>query len=190
MEDWLAAARSARTFVGLNTVRKRLLPPEYIDAVDAVRWGWTLWIAYLFPAGIVRGAILAHPFPAVKNRFAVGSGAFALACCLLWFLVIMHGNGIQSTKELNMTMDAEVNDWASDTWHSFAPFTVIPASVIYCSVNLAVAALVRSIWNLVVRFLGRDVRAVTVPPVNRLRDPGTGNPCRPPAVPERHNSDE
>lgn len=79
-----------------------------------------------------------------------------------------------------MTTDAEMRDWASDTWHSFAPFTAIPVSVIYCSINLAAATLVRGIWNLTGRLLGRKATAAAEDVTNRLPRPEDGNPYRPP----------
>jgi hypothetical protein len=79
-----------------------------------------------------------------------------------------------------MTTDAELDDWASDTWHSFAPITAVPVSVVYCALNLALAAFVRGVWHLIARLLGRRSITQPAPFGNDLPIPEDGNPYRPP----------
>ena len=149
--------------------------PEYTQAVDAVRWGWSLWLVFLLPAGILWGATFWRPIAMRANRLAVGCGALLFAVGVFWFLVLWHGERIQWTKERNMETDAEQRDWTSDTWHQFAPITAIPAAVIYCVINLAVAQSIRVLCE----WIGRRRAHASEPaalPMQRTED---GNPYRP-----------
>ena len=79
-----------------------------------------------------------------------------------------------------MTTDAEMDDWASDAWHSFAPITAAPLSVVYCALNLTLAAFVRGIWHLVSYLCGRRTINHSPPESTDLQVPEDGNPYRPP----------
>lgn len=108
--------------------------PEYVEAVDSVRWGWSFWLMVVVPAGLIWLSAL----QAKEGCFfsAAGFGAALVAC---WFLMVFHTNHIQATKERLMVTEAEGDDFASDTWNTFAPFTAVPYSIVYCSLNALLA---------------------------------------------------
>jgi len=58
---------------------------------------------------------------------------------------VSHAGRIQSAKEVNMQTEEEQRDWSSDTWRIFAPISAIPWSLVYCTINLATAWLIRSL---------------------------------------------
>jgi len=135
------------------------LRPEYIEAIDAVRWGWSFWIAFWLPAAIIWLATFSRPIPEAENRVAVGCGFFALACFLCWIFIVMHGNLIQSAKERHMETQAEMDDFTTDTWHLNASVTAVPIAVIYCGLNLAFAAVVRNVLQWTARCVRRILKA-------------------------------
>lgn len=76
----------------------------------------------------------------------------------------MHGNRIQGAKERQMQTDAEMEDWSSDTWHSFAPITAMPVALVYCSLNLLGAGVVRGTIALISHWVtSRTHRETTFP---------------------------
>jgi hypothetical protein len=156
------------------------LRPEYVDAVDAVRLGWTLWLTLILPAAIIWTTVLARPLTSSNRRAAIGCGAFALACFLFWILTITHGNRIQSTKELHMETDAEMDDWASDTWHSLAPFTAVPISVIYCTVHMVGAFIVQGFTRLLMRLVRPKPAFEGAEDEMNPTNPASQNPYTPP----------
>ena len=122
------------------------MSPEYVDAVDAVRWGWSFCIVFALPALLIWSTTLFRFLPTVERRFFIGCVVFGVACFSCWFLVVFHANHIQSAKKRNMKNDEEMRDFTSDTWKVFAPVTAIPFAVLYCGINQAAASL---LWFLV-----------------------------------------
>ena len=119
--------------------------PEYIDAVDAVRFGWSLWLTLLLPAAIIWYAVLARPFPKVEDRAAIGCGGVAVGCILFWSLFLVHVERVQSAKEFHMQTETEQRDFGADVGVTFAPATAILAAAIYCMINLVAANLMYAI---------------------------------------------
>jgi hypothetical protein len=74
-----------------------------------------------------------------------------------------------------MATDAEHRDFTSDTWLLFAPITAIPAAVIYCVVNLAIAESIRALCEWIGRRRAHAIEPAAFP-MQRTED---GNPYRP-----------
>lgn len=129
--------------------------PEYVDAVDAVRWGWSLWVVFVIPAGLIWLSAL---WP--KGSCLISASGFAVAVVACWILLVFHSNHIQATKERLRVTEAEQRDWASDTWNTFAGVTAVPYSLIYCSLNALLAYGVRytvhGVCYIVQRFFRRN----------------------------------
>lgn len=103
--------------------------PEYIDAVNAVRQGYSLWLPFL-PALLIWYAAI---------RWKRGFLLFFIAWAGSWLLLVNHSNAIQSAKERYKQTAEELTDWSSDTWNSFAPITAVPYTLVYCLGNAALA---------------------------------------------------
>ena len=106
--------------------------PEYIDAVDAVRNGNSLWLPFL-PAILIWYATI---------RWKHGVIMFFIAWGCSWFLLVQHSNAIQAAKDTQKQTEEEFEDWSSDTWNTFASVTAVPYSLIYCLLHAAVACTV------------------------------------------------
>jgi len=119
--------------------------PEYVQAVDAVRNGWSFWIIWILPACVIWISMLFRPFRRHRYRIAIVLGAFVLANFLFWYCTVSHAERIQLAKRANMQTAAEQNDWTSDTWRVFAPIFAIQPALAYCTINLAAAWLIRSL---------------------------------------------
>jgi hypothetical protein len=117
--------------------------PEYIEAVNAVRTGWSFWIIWILPACVIWFSMLVRPLRPHCYGIVIICGAFVLAIFLFWYFAVSHAERIQSAKEANMQTEAERQDWASDTWRVFAPLFAIPYSLVYCTINLITAGLIR-----------------------------------------------
>lgn len=117
--------------------------PEYIEAVNAVRTGWSYWIIWILPACLIWLPMLIRPFRPHRYRIAIVCGGFVLANYLFLHCVTSHAQRIQSAKHANMQTEEERRDWSSDTWRVFAPIAAIPWSLAYCTINLAAAGLIR-----------------------------------------------
>lgn len=139
--------------------------PEYIDAVNAVRTGWSFWIIWILPACVIWFSMLLRPFRPHRYRVMIICGAFVLASFLFWYCYASYAERIQSAKEANMQTEAERQDWTADTWRVFAPISAIPWSLAYCTINLAVAGLIRL---LIVR-LDQKIKSRS--------EPNPANPC-------------
>lgn len=107
---------------------------EYVDAVNAVRWGWSLWAIAVVPALLIWGTAFVR-----RRRWGVRAACFVVACVLFWGLAVFHANHIQYAKHANMWTVAEQMDWTSDTWRVFAPITAIPWALAFCLINAVVA---------------------------------------------------
>lgn len=129
--------------------------PEYVEAVDAVRFGGFLWLIFLLPAAIIWYAVLTRSVPNVGGRVVLGYSGFPLACIVFWGLAAFHVNHIQSTKLSHAITDAEFIDYSSDTWATFAPVTVIPVALVFCMVNLIFANLALAIIKWCYRWQAR-----------------------------------
>jgi hypothetical protein len=116
--------------------------PEYIDAVNAVRWGWSLWAVFVVPATLLWTTAFFR-----RRLLAVRAASFFAACFLFWAIVIFHVNHIQNTKYNHMQTVAEEEDWSRDTWKVFAPITAIPYAIVYCTINAALAYLVARVFR-------------------------------------------
>lgn len=117
--------------------------PEYIEAVNAVCNGCSHWIIYILPTCLIWFSMLFRPFRPYRHRIALVFGVFVLSCFLYWYCVIFHANHIQAAKQANMQTQEEIQDWTADTWRVFAPIFAIPASLKYCTINLAAAGFLR-----------------------------------------------
>lgn len=117
--------------------------PEYIEAVNAVRTGWSFWIIWILPACVIWLSMLLRPFRPHRYRIIILCGTFILANILFWYYAVSHTERIQSAKYANMQTEAEKQDWSADTWRVFAPIIAIPWSLAYCTINLAAAGLIR-----------------------------------------------
>jgi len=121
--------------------------PEYIEAVDAVRTGWSSWIVWILPVCVVWASVLFRPFRAYRRQKLLVFGAFILANYLYLEGVCLHANRIQSAKKQNMQTQAERKDWSSDTWRVFGPIFAIGPSVGWCTLNLISAGVFRLMIN-------------------------------------------
>jgi hypothetical protein len=109
---------------------------EYIEAVDAVRWGWSLWVTFLVPAAIVWiGAIYCRR---PSSRWL----CYLAAVIAFWAFAVFHANHLQQAKEVNAEADAEWADWSSDVWKVFAPISSAVYAVVYCALHVFAAILV------------------------------------------------
>jgi NADH:ubiquinone oxidoreductase subunit 5 (subunit L)/multisubunit Na+/H+ antiporter MnhA subunit len=121
--------------------------PEYIEAIDAVRWGWSLRICFAVPTLIIwLGFLFSNPTSS-KRQIVIQLGVFLVACLSQWALIVFHANHIQSTKYHWMQTPEEEADWSSDTWRVFAPITSIPFVIVYCTANLVAAGSLRATWS-------------------------------------------
>ena len=105
------------------------LRPEYVEALNAAKWGW-LWCA-----------TLAVPFlllipAAAKRKF--GCLAFPTAYFLTWLVFNIHIQNYWAAKKANAVTDAEWADVTADTGRVFAGVTTIPYVLVYVSVVGAV----------------------------------------------------
>ena len=113
--------------------------PEYVEALDAARWGW-LWYA-----------TLAVPFlllipAAVKRKF--GCLAFPAAYVLTWLVFNIHVQNYWAAKKANAVTDAEWADVTGDTARVFAGATTIPYVVVYVSIVGAAIYAIAAIFRL------------------------------------------
>lgn len=125
--------------------------PEYIEAIDAVRWGWSLRICFAVPTLIIWLGILFSNPTLNKRQIVIQLGVFLFACLSQWALIVFHANHIQSTKYQWMQTPEEEADWASDLWNVLAPFTSIPIVIVYCTANLVAAGFLRGTWSWLAR---------------------------------------
>jgi hypothetical protein len=110
--------------------------PEYIEAVDAVRWGWSLWATFLVPTAIIW-------FGTIRCRQGSSRWLFYLAAVVaFWAFGVFHANSLQHAKFANMQTDAESDDWSADTWKVFAPISAAVYAAVYCALNVVAAMLV------------------------------------------------
>jgi hypothetical protein len=116
---------------------------EYIEAVNAVRGGWTYWIIFVLPACLIWLTMLLRPFRPHRYLKTILTLTFLLACYIYADRTIYYVERIQHTKEANMKTEAEIQDWSSDTWRVFAKLTAMPIALFFCTCNLIAAGLVR-----------------------------------------------
>jgi hypothetical protein len=146
--------------------------PEYEQAVNAVRWGWSLWIVFAIPSAIIWGASFSSLIWTQKRSFGIGCATFAIACFVFWLATILHGGHIQDTKKRLMQTEEERRDWSTDTWRVMAPFTAVPVAVVYCALNSAVAGIFHAIIVWLLRIIGWTVyNRDTISPEEMDRDP-------------------
>jgi hypothetical protein len=119
---------------------------EYVDAVNAVRWGWSLWLALLAPAVLIWSHALSR-----RRSCAASISRFLVAVIAFYELGVIHSNRIQTAKLAYMQTDAEQQDWGTDTWHVYAPVFLVPYGLVYCSLHTSAAFGVAAILNCVRR---------------------------------------
>ena len=107
--------------------------PEYLDAVDAVRWGWSYWLALAVPAGLIW-------FSAYRQR--AGCILFVAACLVGWCLSFYHIEHLWDTKGQLAQTEAEREDFTSDVSRVFAPVNLVPYVLRYCCLHAAVSQVV------------------------------------------------
>ena len=112
--------------------------PEYVDALNAAKWGWLWYATLVVPLVVLIPA-------AVKRKF--GCLAFPAAYFLTWLVFNIHVQNYWAAKEANAVADAEWADVTADTARVFAGATTIPYVVVYVSaigaVIYAIAAICR-----------------------------------------------
>ena len=119
--------------------------PEYVEAVNAVRWGFTLWIVFIVPTLLIGGLFVVTPISRAQPQWTHLLVIFAAAVFTSWLLTLLHVEYLQATKFANAQTTAEQEDWASDTWRVFAPVTSIPYTVGFCSLVFLTAWVARLI---------------------------------------------
>ncbi len=114
--------------------------PEYIEAVDAVRWGWSFWATFGLPLLIIWSTVLFRPVPPLPKRHIIIASGFSAGCILFWVLTLTHLELVQHAKSVHMQTNEERRDFSGD--NPFAPLAAIPVSGIYCFINLVAASFV------------------------------------------------
>lgn len=106
--------------------------PEYVAAVDAVRWGWTFWLIWLVPTIAIWWRTL------ISKRNTTGAESlkafaisFAAGVVLFWILGVAHVRGVQAVKGRYIETPAEIEDWSSDLGATLAPITLVPIACGY-----------------------------------------------------------
>ena len=156
--------------------------PEYKYAVEAVRWGWSLWSVFLLPACLIWYFMFFRLLPKLKQRVAIGGVVFVVASGMFWMLIWFHANRVLATKYAHMRTEVEARDWADDSLSVFARFAAIPVGMAYCGLNFLIAWLVRS-------YVSEPVKTSTASGTAETgrRSPGTNrgddeNPYTPPEI--------
>lgn len=135
--------------------------PEYIEAVEAARWGWSYWLMTIVPPAMIWLSAVVWFLPQ-HMECGVGLGKFSVpfiisatfvhALVLSWALILFWVNYVEWVKgRLAQTPD-EWMDWSADTHVVFAPVTAV-FYAIYACVPHAVAA--HAIGFVASRFLER-----------------------------------
>jgi hypothetical protein len=101
--------------------------PEYEQAVDAVRGGWSYWLIFVVPAILIWFSVIRG-----RARLKFFIGAWILGGSL-W---IFHVERLQGTKERLMQTDAEIEDWNSDTGLALGKAYMLPYMLGYCGLHL------------------------------------------------------
>jgi hypothetical protein len=112
---------------------------EYIEAVDAVRWGWLGWFQLAAPAVLIWLLVFRYTWKPFRVALVVAS------CVLSSKLMVLHSNSIQHAKKIHASTDVEWRDVARDTWNTMAPGTSIIWSIIYCGLLYGAANATRAV---------------------------------------------
>jgi len=110
--------------------------PEYIEAVNSVKFGVGLYLTILLPALLIIGAFLVNRFfvtnvGTAQRTLALFTVTMAAAIVSL-FMCFVHFSRIQSAKQVAMVTDAEIADFADDTWSTFGMLPVGGIILVYC----------------------------------------------------------
>jgi hypothetical protein len=138
-------------FLGLN----EMMRPEYESAVNAVRFGWSLWIVFIIPALMIWMTLLQPSSMSLGKKIAAGCIVFAIAVVTFWCLTLYQGHRLQSTKVRLAKTWREGVDVDSDTWRVMAPIVAIPYGVVYCGGHLLGVIATALVWRGVAYLLRR-----------------------------------
>lgn len=104
--------------------------PEYIDTLNSVRWGPSLWLVFVVPAVIIWYATFKKSH---WLRF------YVISVTVCWLLCVVQAYRVQSTKERHAVTAAEMQDMTADTWFLFAPFSALLGSIVYITLQATLA---------------------------------------------------
>lgn len=100
--------------------------PEYVEALNAARWGWLWYVTLAVPFLLLTPSI-------VKRKY--GSMPFPAAYFLTWLAFNLHIQNYWAVKKANVGASDE---WADVTARLFASVTTIPYVFVYVSLVGAV----------------------------------------------------
>lgn len=135
--------------------------PEYLEGVEAARWGWSYWLMTILPPAMIWLSTVVWFLPRRFER-GIGFGKYsvpvvvnaacvqALICC--WALIVFWANYVQWVKgRLAQTPD-EGMDYSADTAVTFVPVTAVFYAAFACVPHAVAAYVLGFVLN---RLLGR-----------------------------------
>ena len=108
--------------------------PEYLEAVESAKFGWSLAVTLALPVAIILAAFLVNRFYikhlTTQNRTLILVSATAFAYMLFIGLAAHYVNNIQHVKQITMLTNQEIADCGAD--NPFGLLLAFPAGLLVC----------------------------------------------------------